>query len=148
MKQRRVLDGGYTLIEMMMVLFILVTMMGIVVVNVKPVQESRQIQQFIQLLTSDLHYAQQYALTERAQVQFKFNNASEQYTIQSGPLRKIKSVNYLEGVHFQEVSTGLVIEYNGNGTIKKGGTIILRTKRESYKFVFLLGKGRFYVEKL
>ncbi|WP_408006741.1 hypothetical protein ACJROX_18830 [Pseudalkalibacillus sp. A8] len=42
----------------------------------------------------------------------------------------------------------MILEYGANGTIQKGGTILLRTKKETYKIVFLLGKGRFYIEKL
>ncbi len=136
------------MIEVVMVLSLFVIMMGVVVINLKPLQESREVQQFIQLLTSDLHYAQQYALTERAEVQVKFNNATKEYSIYSGPMKKIKAVDYPDGLYFQEVSTGLVFEYSSNGTIQKGGTILLRSKRGLYKIVFLLGKGRFYIEQL
>jgi competence protein ComGD len=147
-KRSKRIEGGFTMIELLIVLSLLVIMMGVVVLNMKPMQESREVQQFIQLLTSDLHYAQQFALTERVQVQVKFNNTSKQYSIQSGPMNKIKTVRYPEGLYFQEVSTGLVFEYSSNGTIKKGGTILLQTKRGLYKIVFLLGKGRFYIEQL
>lgn len=148
MERSKRIEGGFTMIELLIVLSLLVIMMGIVVLNMKPMQESREVQQFIQLLTSDLHYAQQFALTERVQVQVKFNNTSKQYSIQSGPMNKIKTVRYPDGLYFQEVSTGLVFEYSSNGTIKKGGTILLQTKRGLYKIVFLLGKGRFYIEQL
>ncbi|WP_349407774.1 competence type IV pilus minor pilin ComGD [Pseudalkalibacillus sp. SCS-8] len=136
------------MIEIMMVLSIVVILTGIVVLSLRPLQESREVDQFIQLLTSDLHYAQQYALSEGVPIQVKFNNISEQYIIQSGPMKKIKSVQFPEHVYFQEVSTGLVFEYSSNGTIKKGGTILLRSKKKMYKIVFLLGKGRFYIEQL
>jgi competence protein ComGD len=143
-------EKGYTMIELLMVLSILVVMTGVVVINMVPMKDSREIKQFIQLLTSDLHYAQQYALTEQIKVQIKFNNASKQYTLETDSRNKgkIKTIQFPEGVYFEELTSSLELEYGVNGTIQKGGTMLLRTKKETYKIVFLLGKGRFYIEKL
>ncbi len=136
------------MIEMMIVLSILVVLTGMVVINLEQMKSNRELNQFIQLLTSDLHFAQQYALSEGAQVKVKFNNGEKKYVIQSGPETKVKQVGYPEQVYFQKGTTDLTITYSSNGTIQKGGTLLLRLEKRTYKIVFHLGKGRFYIEQL
>ncbi|WP_408006742.1 prepilin-type N-terminal cleavage/methylation domain-containing protein [Pseudalkalibacillus sp. A8] len=53
--QIKLYEQGYTMIELLMVLSILVVMTGMVVINMVPMKENREVQQFIQLLTADLH---------------------------------------------------------------------------------------------
>ncbi|WLD92050.1 hypothetical protein MOJ78_13535 [Alkalihalobacillus sp. AL-G] len=136
------------MLEMMMVLSILVVLTGVVFINLYSIKTNRELDQFIQLLTSDLHYAQQYALAEQVPVEVKFNNTKMQYIIRTGPSKIIKQVEYPDNVYFEEGTTSLSISYNNNGTIREGGTLLLRSKEETYKIVFHLGKGRFYIEQL
>nr|WP_275899722.1 competence type IV pilus minor pilin ComGD [Bacillus piscicola] len=133
---------------MVIVLLIITVTIGIPILTFHSFQNQKEIDYFIELLAEDLRYAQQYAYAHEKMIFLESDKTSYalKESVYSKPLllRKIPA-----GVKFDRgtISTSEII-YNHNGNIRKPGTFYIRTAKNNYKVVLLLGRGRFYVEKM
>ncbi|RSL30943.1 hypothetical protein D7Z54_23555 [Salibacterium salarium] len=142
-------ENGHTLVEMVIVLFIITVTTAVPIISFHSLQEKKSIQYFMDLLEEDLRYAQQrsYANEELTYVQAVRNH----YYIRTSGIWEdpIKQRKIPEGVSFHEVTMRFdEIGFKNNGNARKAGTIFIDTPKANYKLVILVGKGRVYIEKL
>ncbi|WP_185806914.1 competence type IV pilus minor pilin ComGD [Bacillus sp. HMF5848] len=151
-KARKLLtnEDAYTLIEMLIVLSIISVLLTVSFFHITPVVSTRTINNMIEVLKSDILFSEQYAISHNEYVTLTINDPKKLYMIQTGGLFSGKSTirRYDSNITIQTLNYGNTIRINGNGNIVKSGSIKIMSKNNIYRFVFLMGRGRFYVEKL
>jgi competence protein ComGD len=135
---------GFTLIESLIVLSILLIISSITAFSIKPQYNSTNDKAFTSQLKADLYYGQQYAIANQMEVIVIFFEHEHMYTVAAGSKR------ILERKHSPDISVSqgtipLYFIYNPNGNVDRFGTLYIRTKQKNYRLTVLIGKGRFYV---
>ncbi|SFE30206.1 competence type IV pilus minor pilin ComGD [Alteribacillus iranensis] len=148
MKQIVKAESGHTLSEMVVVLMVITVTLGIPILSYHSIHTKQVYRHFIELVSEDLRFAQQYAYANSKGVLIQV--AGDHYYVKpegigEDPLitRKIPANLSIERstVHLSEIF------FNTRGNIRKPGTFYMITPAGRYRFVFLVGRGRFYVEE-
>lgn len=137
--------------ESMLVLSLISIILSVTVLNLNGTNKNKIGEQFSEQLTNDLLFAQQYAISTKTSVSIIFTPQENYYRIHQGTFHINEMVyrEYHRDVRIDTRTMGERLIYNGNGSINKAGAIgIYVDEMEGYRYVFTLGKGRFYVEKL
>ncbi|MFS0861538.1 competence type IV pilus minor pilin ComGD [Fredinandcohnia sp. 179-A 10B2 NHS] len=146
---QKVNNKGFTLIETLLVLFIFAVITSISLLHVKPLQESKRIEQFLEQLQNDIFYAQQYAISHSDTSRIIFSVSEPYYLLSSGSKNiNILTRRYDQSIQFSQSTLGTILQFNSQGNIQKAGSIKVKYQDETYTITFLLGKGRFYVSKM
>lgn len=139
---------GYTLIEVTIVLFIITLVGSVTVSSFVSMSDEKVAKDFLKIVESDLLFAQQYALSHGGKVELLIDTEGRKYLFRHH-FSPIMTRHYDEGIlfergtlHFQEVA------FLANGNVQKGGTILVTINEQLYRIVFLLGRGRFYIERV
>jgi competence protein ComGD len=133
---------------MLIVLVLLITVAQISLVYFNDFSRMKQDQNLIEKITNDIMLAQAWAITHESKVELTINKDEHFYTISSGYFNILKRVPFDKEIQFETGTLDLVISYNIKGNIVSGGTFYMKTPKNRYKFVFNLGRGRFYVTRL
>lgn len=142
-------NKGFTLLESLLVLMIVSIMSLVLIVNIQPVHDKKVTQTFFEQFEKDLLYAQQYAMTYQKRVFIAFDHEKHLYRIQlntTGDDLVIRDLN--KDFQFTFGTLPKRFSYTSNGAIDRSGTMLVKYKDKSYRVVFYLGRGRFYVEEL
>src|SRR5699024_3307685 len=135
--------NGFTFIELLLVLMItsIFTVIG-GKISFSTLEKQYE-KQFFHVLTEDLRYIQNLALSDAyTEARITFNPTSYRVTTnQSHPNFDRK---YPSGWTFEENAFNRII-FNSNGTLRSSGTVLLKSNSKQYKVVFPLGKGSYYV---
>lgn len=141
-------EKGFTLLEMLIVLMIISVVIFITFGATTNIYNAQLRNNFIDQLYIDLYYAQSIAITHRRPTTVAFNNLSGQYVIRQGLETKIFRA-YNANVTVLAYTLDLTdIVFLADGNIQKSGTILLKFDDDYYKLTLLLGRGRFYIEKI
>ncbi|WP_172971062.1 competence type IV pilus minor pilin ComGD [Bacillus sp. THAF10] len=143
-------SAGFTLMESLLILSIIAIMLSVLSSNGFAKTQKHSSSHFSEQFTNDLFFAQQYALSTKNSVQIVLSPNSNSYRIRQGSFQTKDLVNreYPSSLSIDTRTMGEVITFLGNGSIDKSGAIIiLQDGKERYRYVFTLGKGRFYVEE-
>ncbi|WP_419956137.1 competence type IV pilus minor pilin ComGD [Neobacillus niacini] len=135
---------GFTLIESLIVLSIFLIISSITAFNIKPQYYSTIDKAFISQLKADLYYGQQYAIAHQIEVKVIFYEHEHMYTIATGSKQLVER-NHSPMITVTQGSIQLVFKFNPNGNVDRFGTLFIRTQQNNYRFILLIGKGRFYV---
>lgn len=148
--QKRVLNQkGFTLLESLLVLFIVSTMSLVLITNIAPIYHKKVIETFLNQFEKDMLYAQQYALVNEELVFVLFKSEQNLYKIESNEQEvDLLTRNYHPKIKIEGATLTNKITYISNGSIQKSGTMFISYKDSTYKVIFYLGKGRFNIEKL
>lgn len=138
-------EEGFTLIETLIVLFIVAAVTTIVFVSFRSLHAHKQTQYFLEQLKKDLYFAQAFALSHDREVDLTFKTQKHFYTITDGSTMIFKRT-YDRGITIQS-NFGKTVEFNANGNIARFGTLHVQTHTGRFRVVFHIGKGRFYVKK-
>ncbi|WP_169819129.1 competence type IV pilus minor pilin ComGD [Anaerobacillus arseniciselenatis] len=142
-------NRGYTLLEMTMVLFIIATVTSISFGNMKSVYDASGRNEFIQQLQQDILYAQQMAISHSMYTSVIFLNGSKEYVIRQGNGNVLLRREFSENTAFVPITLSLNdVAFLADGNVRRSGTMEIRIDDHRYRFVLLLGRGRFYIEKL
>jgi competence protein ComGD len=143
-------ESGFTLIEMLIVFTIISVLIILSVPKMDHLVEKKQIDYFIEQFKDDMLYAQQYAMTHKTSVIIVFYHQQPVYRIMEGGVfgRILLHRSYSANLQIQPVTLQSPLIFFPNGNVNKSGTILVTYGKQTYKIVFLLGKGRFYVQKL
>ncbi|WP_285841845.1 competence type IV pilus minor pilin ComGD [Sutcliffiella horikoshii] len=142
---------GFSLMESMLVLSLISIVLSVTVLNLSASTETKLGEQFSEQLSNDLLFAQQYALSTKTSVNIIFTPKENYYRIRQGTfqIQELVYREYHRDIRIDTRTMGERLTYNGNGSINKAGAIGIYVEgMENYQYVFTLGKGRFYVEKL
>lgn len=146
----KVNNHGFTLIEMLIVLTVVAVISAVAIPSVQGVVAERQLRYFLEQFTNDMLYAQQYAMTRKKTVSVVFDYGECRYRITEGGTAGKELVYRFFPSPFQLQPTTLQspLSFFANGNVNKAGTILVTYGKKIYKIVFLLGKGRFYAQKV
>nr|WP_255573146.1 competence type IV pilus minor pilin ComGD [Anoxybacillus sp. ST4] len=146
----KVNERGFTLIEMLIVLFIVTTIMAFTVPPLQQTVAERQLQYFLEQFSNDMLYAQQYAMSRKKTVTIIFHFDTCRYQVKEGGTfgKELLVRSFPSPFQFQLATLSPPLMYYPNGHINKAGTLLVAYGNKRYKIVFQLGKGRLYAQKL
>ncbi|API90530.1 type II secretion system GspH family protein [Virgibacillus pantothenticus] len=135
--------NGFTLIEMLIVLSIMLIMLGLVLPPLSSHVNKINSNHVIDKLASDVMKIQHMHATTYGAVKIQLYH--DKYVVLNST-RIIQQVHLPEGFWFNQ-NANHFIEFNKNGNIKRPRTFYLYSPTTRYKIIFPFGKGRFRVEK-
>ncbi len=138
---------GFSLIEMMIVLVIIATIRAVAYPSYGSFQRNRETEYFIRTFQKDIVHMQQKAVNENRIYNLSIDNENHIYEIRGNGSKKPEKKIFPKHIWFESYSMLLAVQFNQNGNISRAGTIYIHSANTSYKMVFQLGKGKFYVEK-
>jgi competence protein ComGD len=141
--------NGFTLLEVLVVLAIVHAMIFVVVVKIEPLMQYYRLHWFVKQLETDIFYAQEAAIARGQTVSLRFSPDKNEYFVIAGSISSpLFTRSYDSRIHLWFATLGSQIKFLSNGNISKSGTFFISSGSLTYEMVFMLGKGRFYVEKL
>lgn len=140
-------EQGFTLLEMLFVLFIVMCLTGVVTKMSMKVSEAKEIERFFTQLQLDIHFTQMTSLERKEYFFIRFDGQTKSYSIKDHSNKNIYERIFPKNVEFlSSLSTLVTILYNENGNVSKAGTIYFKTPYGNKKVVITLGVGRVRVE--
>ncbi|MEH7224577.1 competence type IV pilus minor pilin ComGD [Bacillus sp. JJ1566] len=144
----RVDENGFTLIEALLVLSIIMIISSISLLQLRPLHESKKMDQFLEQLQNDIFLSQQYAISHSEPTKLYFSPSESFYRLTRGNSYEVIFLRKVDpDIQIQLISLGANVVFTSNGNIQRSGEIRFRYKESTYIVMFLLGKGRFYVTK-
>jgi competence protein ComGD len=141
--------NGFTMIEMLIVLSIVMTIVALSYFQLRATYEEKVIQHFIEQLQTDIWLAQEYAISHSTIVELSFYDQDPYYDLRESGLRKliVKRTVHPQ-IQIRPLTITNPIKFHANGNINRPGSMYVTYNNQTYKIVFQLGRGRFRVEKL
>ncbi|GAB0170575.1 competence type IV pilus minor pilin ComGD [Lysinibacillus sp. CTST325] len=140
-------ERGFTLVEMLIVLFIVMCLSAIVVKYSVKAEETRELERFFTQIQLDLQYIQTYSMHQREYISMKFESSSKRYIIKKDFYTELYERPFPKGVEvILSTSSIYTIMYNYNGNVMTPGTVYFKTPQGTKKVVITLGRGRSRVE--
>ncbi|MGE7129371.1 competence type IV pilus minor pilin ComGD [Lysinibacillus xylanilyticus] len=140
-------ERGYTFVEMLFVLFIVICLSTIVVKYSLKAAETRELEQFFTQIQLDIQYIQTYSMQQGEYISMKFESSSKRYIIKKDIFTELFERPFPKGVELIPTSSSIyTIIYNFNGNVMTPGTVYFKTPQGTKKIVITLGRGRSRVE--
>ncbi|QDP99242.1 type II secretion system protein [Lysinibacillus fusiformis] len=140
-------ERGFTLIEMLIVLFVVMCLTGIVTKISLKVAEIKELERFFTQIQLDVQFIQTYSMQQREYVSMKFESPPHRYIIKKDFYTNYYERPFPKGVELMTASSTIQsIMYNYNGNIINAGTLYFKTPQGIKKVVMTLGRGRSRVE--
>ncbi|MGY2609842.1 comG operon protein ComGD [Bacillus pretiosus] len=135
---------GFTLLEMLLVLFAISVLSMVTYFNVHSLHEKQKVEQFLRQFSNDILYMQQLAINRQKHYTLRWYKDKHMYYIGelSTNLTIIKR-EYDSDIQIDLNTFPNPMTYNPSGNINRGGTILLSYRSYKYEIVFQLGRGRF-----
>jgi len=142
---------GFTLLESLLILIISTGLLLLPTLSIDQVTDSIQIDLFFRELTSKITMMHNHTLlhNERTSVQFSPSNELIRFRVAGDSTHPLNSEISLAGKPY----TLERIDYHAfsfktvTGNISSSDTVTFNTTEGKYRFTYLLGSGRFYVQK-
>ncbi|MCU5703569.1 comG operon protein ComGD [Bacillus wiedmannii] len=135
---------GFTLLEMLLVLFTISVLSMVMYYNVHSLYEKRKIEQFLRQFSNDILYMQQLAINRQKHYTLRWYKDRHMYYIgESSTNLAIIKREYDSDIQIDLNTFPNPMTYNPSGNINRGGTILLSYRSYKYEVVFQLGRGRF-----
>ncbi|KJE28089.1 hypothetical protein LG52_565 [Geobacillus kaustophilus] len=142
-------NGGFTLLEMLIVLAVVLLLAALAVPTLGGAMRKQEEAYMLAVLRADLYRAQQYAIAHRADVSIFFTDGGAEYkAVEAASGRQVVVRSLPSPWRFRLVTLRNPLVFTDNGNIEKAGTVWVRGGKSNYRLTFLLGKGRFYVQKM
>ncbi|WP_328009335.1 competence type IV pilus minor pilin ComGD [Lysinibacillus xylanilyticus] len=140
-------ERGYTFVEMLFVLFIVICLSTIVVKYSLKAAETRELEQFFTQIQLDIQYIQTYSMQQGEYISMKFESSSKRYIIKKDIFTELFERPFPKGVEVIPSSSSIyTIIYNFNGNVITPGTVYFKTPQGTKKVVITLGRGRSRIE--
>lgn len=135
---------GFTLLEMLLVLFAISVLSMVTYFNVHSLYEKQKIEQFLRQFSNDILYMQQLAINRQKHYTLRWHKDRHMYYIgESSTNLSIIKREYDSDIQIDLNTFPNPMTYNPSGNINRGGTILLSYRSYKYDIVFQLGRGRF-----
>ncbi|PKJ56964.1 comG operon protein ComGD [Bacillus sp. SN10] len=135
---------GFTLLEMLLVLFAISVLSMVTYFNVHSLYEKQKIEQFLRQFSNDILYMQQLAINRQKHYTLRWHKDRHMYYIgESSTNLPIIKREYDSDIQLDLNTFPNPMTYNPSGNINRGGTILLSYRSYKYEIVFQLGRGRF-----
>ncbi|MFD1736527.1 competence type IV pilus minor pilin ComGD [Bacillus salitolerans] len=140
---------GFTLLEMLIVLSIVFTLSTATYFSLQSTYEKQVIHHFLKQFQEDIWLAQEYAISHSSYVDIMFLHSNNLYQLREKGFGKlIMSRAFHPRIKIQLLTMTNPITFTPNGNINRAGSLYVIFNDQRYKVIFLLGRGRFYIEKL
>lgn len=139
-------EGGFTLLEIMIVLAVFTVCFGAALIPLRTVAENVRDRQFFEQVERDLFAAQAYAVAKNKNVIVDFfETGGSHYHIYTYEQPR-------ETIMLREIPDRFLLDRQGinsitflrTGTTNRFGTLYFTAGEKSTKLTFLIGRGRFY----
>jgi competence protein ComGD len=140
-------ESGYSLIEMVIVLLIIGIVGSIAYPKFDSFIKNRKTEYFIQTFQREIVHMQQKAVTENRLYNLSIDNNNHFYEIRGNGSKKTVKRSFPEHILFDGYSMDMSVQFNQLGNISRAGTLYIHSENATYKMVFQIGKGKFYVAK-
>jgi competence protein ComGD len=137
-------EDGFTLLEMLFVLFILSVMLSAIPPIFHSIQQTINQTNFIHQFQADLYYAQSYAISHRRRISFKYDFTNKMYTL-SAPFDEVILERQLPNDVTIERGSLTDFYFKGDGNVNRFGYIYLTVEGKQYRLFISIGRGRFIV---
>ncbi|MDF9295539.1 competence type IV pilus minor pilin ComGD [Anoxybacillus geothermalis] len=142
-------NGGFTLLEMLIVFSVVLVLAALAVPTLGSAVRHQEEMYMLAVLRADLYGAQQHAIARRVNVAVFFTDGGAGYkAIDATSGRQIVARSLPSPWRFRLGTLRNPLIFTDNGNIERAGTIWIGGGQITYKVTFLLGKGRFYVQKM
>lgn len=139
-------EGGFTFIEMLLVLMIVIIIstsaMRFTVKNI----EQRQTEHFFRQFQMDLHYLQSYAMANKETVRVLFINSGTEYIGRVGVDQMIFRRKMPEG-YWVNTQHNYRPQYLPNGNVTDFGVLTFHTPEGWRQLYIYIGKGRMLLDE-
>ncbi|MFD3447746.1 competence type IV pilus minor pilin ComGD [Microbacteriaceae bacterium 4G12] len=140
----RTYERGFTLLETLLVLFIVSVLATVGYMNLQPIYEHRKIEQFVEQFQQDVIFMQQAALSNNRRYALRLYPEQHKYNITQVGAENATLVRYYDSQLNIDIGTlPQPLTYRENGNINRAGTMYVSYKNRKYSIVFQIGKGRF-----
>ena len=141
-------ERGFTLLEMMVALSILMVLLSLSFLLFKPQMELVKGNTFFSQLQADLFYAQSYALSHQTRIYVQFTPSQKEYLIKGDIATGIIiHRKYDESVVINDDHISFNFTILPNGNMSKFATYPFLIDGRKYTLTIQIGQGRFYVTK-
>ncbi len=135
---------GFTLLEMLLVLFAISVLSMVTYFHVHSLYEKQKIEQFLRQFSNDILYMQQLVINRQKHYTLRWHKDRHMYYIgESSTDHSIIKREYDSDIQLDLNTFPNPMTYNPSGNINRGGTILLSYRSYKYEIVFQLGRGRF-----
>ncbi|MBK5251159.1 MAG: hypothetical protein JJE29_00715 [Peptostreptococcaceae bacterium] len=133
---------GYTMVELVLIVFVLSIIFAIAAPNVRQSMNIYRLNAFDRTIISDLRFAQQQASINWRESRLYFSNTSRKIYVKQGT-KIIKSDIYPDSVRLDYTNfTSNEIEFNEFGNPSKGGSIHISCGSQKHTITILPVTGR------
>lgn len=139
-------EKGFTLIEMLSVLFIVMLFTGIALTFSFQYSEKKVIDQFMNQVQLDILTAQAKAIGEQQRIEIQFSE-DHRYTMFNSFMEPYNERLFPEGVTFNKYSNLKVIRFSPSGEVNAFGTLKFNTEYGDKELIININKGRIRYEK-
>lgn len=141
-------EKGYTMTELIVTLSIIMMMSSLVTLTFSPLQKAQQKEHFLHEFKNDLYLTQQLAISTGNPTTLYIRTTNHTYSINQ-QTKPLYTRTFDSTISFEKGTLSFTdVMYHYNGNISKSGTLLMTIDGTRYRVVFLLGKGRFYIEKM
>ncbi|WP_166462435.1 competence type IV pilus minor pilin ComGD [Psychrobacillus vulpis] len=139
-------QNGFTFIEMLLVLSIVMVITSSVVFVTTSKLEEIEERRFFKQFHLDVQQLQSIAIGEEKYTYLNFFDNGSKYVAKSANV-KLFEYELPAGVRLSKNSNLKEIAFHPNGSIKEFGTLLFETTNGSKKVTFYIGRGRVNYEK-
>jgi prepilin-type N-terminal cleavage/methylation domain-containing protein len=144
--------NGFTLIEILVVIFIISIIVGISFGGLKGLQPSMRLSATVSDLTTDLYYIQQQAVSEQFNYGISFIGTDRYQILKyitSTTTQEISTKFLAQGISFQAIQdfTDNIVVFNPYGSVKEQGSVSLINTKGEIKIINIRPSGFIKIEE-
>ncbi|MGG2073166.1 competence type IV pilus minor pilin ComGD [Lysinibacillus irui] len=140
-------NGGFTLLEILIVLFLIMSLTAIVSKFSFKLAEMKELERFFTQMQLDIQYIQTYSMSQRQYIALKMESSTNRYVIQKDFYTTLYERPFPKGVEFLPAESSIhTLIYNYNGNVMSAGTIAFKTSWGKKKVIITIGRGRARIE--
>ncbi|MCP2034941.1 competence protein ComGD [Planomicrobium sp. HSC-17F08] len=130
------------MLEMLLVLAILMTMVGIAIPSYRTFETEQQEDRFFDLLLRDIYYAQSETYRSKTSVMVVFRQSDRTYEVIQNFRKLLPTRKLPPSVSILKTSNIDGVYFTANGSVTSAGTMWFSTSTGERSMVIHLGKGR------
>ncbi|KIL75289.1 hypothetical protein A3781_09345 [Bacillus badius] len=141
-------EQGFTMIETMVVLAVVLVVLSITVLSFSRGAAEFEKRQFLNQLRADLFLAQSHAIAKQETVEVRFAYGGNRYTVRTlaSSSSFLVQRNIPDAIQYMDGSLAK-LSFLPNGNTNSFGTVYFKYGDRYLSLVFQIGKGRFYVKE-
>ncbi|UPM55684.1 competence type IV pilus minor pilin ComGD [Gottfriedia acidiceleris] len=146
LKKRLDNSFGFTFVEMLLVLSIMILLLILPINQVRKIEDEQKLTLFIQMLQNDIFLAQRNAIIKQIPTRIIFYQ--NKYEMEDNLLNPPVVIrNYDKSISITNLTLKPPLRFNSDGNISSSGTISIKYKEAEYIVTFYLGSGRFKYDR-